>query len=69
MGDNWGTAGVTGGYSSVNQMVLVTHSLNPLRVNGKMLLKEEAYNVSRAYDTYCRRTEDNRTAGVTLEFL
>ena len=29
-----------------------------------MLLKEEAYNFLRAYDTYCRRTEDDCAAGV-----
>ena len=64
MGCNWGTAGGAGGDSSVNQVILVTHSRNPPRVDGKMLLKEETYNVLRAYDTYCRRTEDDRAAGV-----
>ena len=29
-----------------------------------MLLKEEAHNFLRAYDTYCWRTEDGRAAGV-----
>ena len=43
MGGNWSTAGSTGGDSSVNQVILVTHSRNPPRVDGKMLLKEEAY--------------------------
>ena len=51
MGDNWGTAGGAGGDSSVNQVILVTHSRNPLRVDGKILLKGEADNVLRAYDT------------------
>ena len=64
MGNNWGTAGGAGGDRSVNQVILVTHSRNPPRVDGKMLLKEEAHNFLRAYDTYCRRTEDDRAAGV-----
>ena len=64
MGDNCGTAGGTGGYNSVNQGILVTHCRNPPRVDGKTLLKEEARNFLRAYDAYCRRTEDDRTAGV-----
>ena len=29
-----------------------------------MLLKEEAGNVLQPYDTYCRRAEDDRAAGV-----
>ncbi|CAM9414613.1 unnamed protein product [Ascophyllum nodosum] len=58
MGDSWGTARGTGGYSSV---ILVIR--NPPRVGDKMLLKE-AYYLLRAYDTYCRRTEDDRAAGV-----
>ena len=64
MGNNWGTAGSAEGDSSVNQVILVTHSRNPPRVDGKMLLREEAYNFLRAYDTYCRRTKDDRAAGV-----
>ena len=64
MGDNWGTAGGGGGYSSVNLVILVTHCRNPPRVDDKMLLKEEAHNFLRAYDTYCCRTEDGRAAGV-----
>ena len=56
MGDDWGTAGGAGGDSSVNQVILATHSRNPPRVDDKMLLKEEAYNFFRAYNTYCRRT-------------
>ena len=43
MGDNWGTVGRAGRDSSVNQVILVTHSRNPSRVDGKILLKEEAY--------------------------
>ena len=64
MGDNWGTAGGAGGDSSVNRVFLVTHSRNLPRVDGKMLLKEEAYTFLRAYDTYCRRTEIDWAAGV-----
>ena len=64
MGGNWGTAGGAGGESSVNQGILVTHCRNPPRVDGKMLLKEEEDNFLRAYDTYCRCTEDDRAAGV-----
>ena len=45
MGDNWGTAGGAGGDSSVHQTNMVKHSKNPPRVDGKMLLKEEAHNV------------------------
>ena len=53
------------GESSVNHAILVTHSQNPPRAGGKMLLKEEAHDVLRAYDTYCRRcTENDRAAGV-----
>ena len=69
MGNNWGTAGGAGGDSSVNQVSLVAHSQNPPRVDGKMLLKEEAHNFLRAYDTYCRRTEDDRTAGVQCTLI
>ena len=57
MEDNWGTARGAGGDISINQVILVTHNQNPPRVDGKMLLKEEAYNFLRVYDTYCRRTE------------
>ena len=64
MGDNWGTAEGAGGDSSVDQVFLVTYSRNSPRVDGKMLLKSEAHNVLRAYDTYCRRSEDRRAAGV-----
>ena len=64
MGDNWGTAGGAGGDSSVNQMILVTHSRNPPRVDSKMLLKEEADTFLRAYDTYYRRTEDDWAADI-----
>ena len=61
MGDDGGTAGGVGGDESVNQVNLDTHSQNPPRVDGKMLLKEEARNVLR---TYCRRTEEDRAVGV-----
>ena len=64
MGENWGTAEGTGGYSSVNRVFLATHCRNPPKVDDKMLLKEEAHNFLRAYDPYCRRTEDDRAAGV-----
>ena len=64
MGDISGTVGGTGGDSSVNQVFLVIHSRNPPIVNDKKLLKEEAHNVLRAYDTYCRRSEDHRATGV-----
>ena len=50
MGDNCGTARGVGGDSSVNQVILVTHSRNSLRVDGKVLLKEEAHTFLRAYD-------------------
>ena len=69
MVDHWGPAGGAGGDSSVNQVILVTHSRNPPRVDGEMLLKEEAYNFLRAYDTYCRRTEDDRAAGVQCKLF
>ena len=59
----WGTAGGAGGDSTVSHVILVTHSRNPTRVDGKML-KEEADNFLRAYDTYCRRTEDDWAPGV-----
>ena len=64
MGDKWGTSGGTGGYSSFNQVILVTHCRNPPRVDDKMLLKEEVHHFLRAYDTYCRRTKNDRAAGV-----
>ena len=64
MGDNWGTVGGAGGDSGVNQVILVTQNRNLPRVDGKILLKEEADNVLRAYDPYCRRTEDDWDAGV-----
>ena len=64
MGDNWGTAGGAGGDISVNRVILVIHSRYPPRVDGKMLLKEEVHSFFLAYDTYCRRTEDGRAAGV-----
>ena len=68
MGDNWGTAGGTGGDISINQVILVTHSRNPPRVDGKMLLKEEAYNFLRAYDTDYRRTEDDRLQAYSASY-
>ena len=63
MGDKWGTARGAG-RDSVYQVILVTHSRNLPRVDGKMMLKEEAHNFLGAYDSYCRCTEDNRAAGV-----
>ena len=44
MRDNRGTAGGAGGDSSVNQVVLVTHSRNMPWIDSKMLLKEEVDN-------------------------
>ena len=64
MGDNWGTAGGAGGDISVNRVILVIHSRDPPRVDGKMLLEEEVHNFFRACDTHWRRTQDDRAAGV-----
>ena len=61
MEDDGGTAGGVGGACSVNQVNMVTHSQNPPRVDGKMLLKEGERNF---LCTYCCRTEDDRAVGV-----
>ena len=61
MGDDGGTAGGVEGGSSVSQVNMVTHSQNPPRVDGKMLLKGGERNF---LCTYCRRTEDDRAVGV-----
>ena len=35
-----------------------------MRVEGKLLLKDDAHNVLRAYDTHHRRSEDDRAVDV-----
>ena len=65
MGDRGGTARSAKGDSSVNQVNLVTHSRNLPMVDGKMLpMKKKVHNFLRAYDTYCRRTEEDPAVDV-----